>query len=113
MKQLIDALKSARKIEILIVAALLCALLVLWMGAEGGGTGASDAEARMERILSEIEGAGNVSVMIAHAADGTAEGAVVAASGADDVGVMLEIQRAVRTLTGLDLERIEIVKSKR
>ena len=32
------------------------------------------------------------------------------ASGAEDVGVMLRLQRAVQALTDLDLDRIEIVK---
>ena len=42
----------------------------------------------------------------------TPEGAVVAASGAGDARVVLELQRAVRALTGLELEKIEIVKSR-
>ena len=69
-------------------------------------------EKRMERLLSSIEGAGRVSVMISQGTDGEIAGVVVAASGADDLRVMLELQRAVRTLTGLELDRIEIVKSK-
>lgn len=108
-----EALKSARKIEILLIAAAICTLLVLWMGGGADTTaGASDEEARMERILSRIEGAGSVSVMISPAEDGAA-GVVVAAPGADDLRVMLELQRAVRALTGLELDRIEIVKSER
>ena len=77
----------------------------------GGGSGADDTEARMERILSRIEGAGRVTVMLS-GGEGAIEGAVVAASGAGDARVVLELQRAVRALTGLELEKIEIVKSK-
>lgn len=110
MKQWMDALKSARKIEILIIAAAICALLVLQMRS-GPEPVANADEVRMERILSRIEGAGEVNVMIAADAQGAVQGVVVAASGADDVRVMLEIQRAVRTLTGLELEEIEVVKS--
>lgn len=110
MKQWMDALKSARKIEILIIVAAICALLVLQMGT-GTESVSNDDEARMERILSQIEGAGHVNVMIAANGQGEAQGVVVVASGADDVRVMLEIQRAVRTLTGLELEAIEVVKS--
>lgn len=111
MKQLFEALKSARRIEILIILAMICVLIVLWMG--GDGANRSDGEeARMERLLSSIEGAGRVSVMISQGTDGGIAGVVVAASGADDLRVMLELQRAVRTLTGLELDRIEIVKSK-
>ena len=111
MKQLIEALKSARKLEICIAVAALAALLALSIG---GGTGqqASEEELRMQRILSRIEGAGRVSVMLS--GDGMCcMGAVVASSGAEDISVMLQLQRAVRALTGLELEQIEIVKSGR
>ena len=110
MKQLGEMLKGARRIEFWIAAAAICALLAL---ALGGGTSSvsDDTEARMERILSRIYGAGKVTVMLS-GADGTPGGAVVAASGADDFRVILELQRAVQALTGLDLEKIEIVKSK-
>lgn len=110
MKQWMEALKSARKIEILVMAAMLCILLVLWMG--GRESSSNEEEQRMARILSRIDGAGQVNVMIASNAEGDIQGVVVAATGADDVRVMLEIQRAVRTLTGLNLEEIEVVKSK-
>lgn len=113
MKQLIEALRSARKIEIFIIAAVVCTLAVLWMGGGAQTATGSEEEVRMARILSRIEGAGSVSVMIASSEDGAATGVVVAASGAGDVRVMLEMQRAVRTLTGLELDRIEIVKSER
>lgn len=111
MKQWLDALKSARKIEVLIIGAAICIALVLWMGGEKG-ISANDEEARMAAILSEIEGAGRVTVMISRDDENQIRGAVVAASGADDIRVILEIQQAVKTLTGLELENIEVVKSK-
>ena len=109
MKQLSDLLKGARRIEFWIAAVAICALLALAMGS--GDSGALDDEARMERILSRIEGAGRVTVMLSGSGDAV-EGAVVAASGAGDARVVLELQRAVRALTGLELDKIEIVKSK-
>lgn len=112
MKRLLDALKSAHRIELLIIAAMLCVLLVLGMGYPRGDTNLrSDAERRMERILSRIEGAGKVSVMLAEQEDRYL-GCVVAAEGGD-VKTMLELQRAVQALTDLELERIEIVQGKR
>lgn len=109
MKQLFEALKSARNMEILILIAMLCALFVMWMG---GAAQPDGEEARMERLLSGIEGAGKVSVMIAQGSGGEIGGVVVVSSGADDIRVKLELQRVVRTLTGLELEKIEIVKSR-
>lgn len=109
MKQLFEAFKSARNIEILILIAMLCTLFVMWMG---GAVQPDGEEARMERLLSGIDGAGKVSVMIAQGSDGEIGGVVVVSSGADDIRVKLELQRVVRTLTGLELEKIEIVKSR-
>ena len=112
MKQLMEALKSARKLEICIALAVIAALLVLGLGS-GIDDGASSQERRMERILSEIEGAGRVSVMLSGDENGACSGAVVTASGAEDIAVLLRLQRAVQTLTGLDAGNIEIVKSGR
>lgn len=108
MKRLIEALKSMGKTELFAVAGVICTLIVLCMNGASGRKSENPDEARMQRLLSEIDGAGRVSVMISRDGDGV----VVAASGAGDVRVMLEMQRAVQTLTGLDIDRIEIIKSK-
>lgn len=112
MKRLIEALKPARKLEIWIVLAALAVLLVLGLGS-GSDAGANPEEERMAHILSEIEGAGRVKVMLSGDAGGGYTGAVIAASGAEDIAVMLRLQRAVQTLTGLEAGDIEIVKSGR
>lgn len=112
MKPLLDALRGARKIEIFLLIAVLCALLVLCLGSpQADVQDASGEELRLQRILGQIEGAGKVSVMLTDD-DGGAQGCVVAAQGAGDISVLLELQRAVRALTGLELDRIEIVQSK-
>lgn len=114
MKRLLEAFKSARKVEVFIIVAMLCVLAVLSLGNAGAGReGASEEEIRLERILSQIEGAGRVSVMIALDETGGRCGAVAVCSGAEDVRVLLEIQRSLQALTGLELSRIEVVKSKR
>lgn len=92
-----------------LITALICVLLVLFMNGEDG-TGVDSSEGRMEKILSSIEGAGRVNIMIAGEV-GAAHGAVVAAEGADDMRVYLELLRAVRALTGLESNCIEIIKS--
>ena len=112
MKQLVAAIKSARWFEVFIVLAVLAVLLVLGMSGNEA-TGGSETERRMERILSDIEGAGQVTVMLSEDESGSCTGAVVASSGADDIYVMLRLQRAVQTLTGLESGNIEIVKSGR
>ena len=113
MKRLMEALRSARKIEVLLITAVLCIMFLLYIGDGGRQSGqeASTEEIQMQQLLSRIEGAGEVSVMLARNEKGEAAGAVVVAQGADDIRVVLELQRSVHALTGLDLEHIEIVKS--
>lgn len=111
MKRLMEAFGSARKIEILLIAAMLCIMLLLCLNNPAQVAQDEGDEARMQRLLSCIEGAGKVSVMIAEDENGCIRGAVVAAQGAEDVRVALEMQRAIQALTGLDLNQIEIIKS--
>ena len=109
MKRLLQAFRSAGRLDLFLITAMICVLLVLYLNG-GGGAGDASSEARMEKILSEIDGAGRVSVMIA-GEGGALRGAVVAAEGADDMRVYLELLRAVRALTGLETNCIEIIKS--
>ena len=109
MKQVFETIKAARWLELAIAAGLVCVLLVLALGS-GSENAVSDEEARMERILSKIEGAGRVNVMLARDDEGACTGAVVVASGAENVEVMLRMQRAVQALTNLELSQIEIVR---
>ena len=114
MNKLIGALKTVRGIELLALAALMCILIVLCMGNQTPEEAALSEEGRVERLLSRIEGAGSVTVMMRRDnATGEVVGVVVAATGADEIKVVLELQRAVRALTGLEVEKIEIIKSGR
>ena len=109
-----NALKTVQKVQWLAVAAAVCVLLMLGMGSGGKQETVSTAEEiRMERILRGIEGVISVSVMLSYNEQQEKSGVVVAASGRDDIRTMLELQRAVHTLTGLELNQIEIVISKR
>ena len=76
MKRLIESIRAARWLELTIAAGLICILLVLALS-NAGGSVASDDEARMQRILSEIDGAGKVNVMIAEDEGGACTGVVV------------------------------------
>jgi len=109
MKRLLQAFRSASRLELFVITAMVCVLLVLYLNGEGG-TESSGSETRMEKILSQVEGAGKVSVLVAEDG-GEIRGAVVTAEGADDMRVYLELLRAVRTLTGLESSSIEIIKS--
>ena len=93
----------------LIFVAFICTLIVIAVSARPVED--ASVESRMRDILSSIDGAGRVRVMLSEDASGAYTGAVISAEGAENVRVRLEIQRAVQTLTGLSLNRIEVVRS--
>ena len=92
----------------LAAAAVLCLLLGLGGSAPAGQT---SEEARLARVLSAMEGAGQVEVAVFYGAeDAVPCGAVVVAEGADSVAVRLQLTRAVCTLLGLESEQVDIFK---
>lgn len=69
----------------------------------------SDLESRLERILSQIEGSGEVHVMITM--DGEAvQGIAVAAEGGDNSIVVREITEVVRALFDIEMHKIKVIK---
>lgn len=95
-----------------------------------GAAYASQLEARLGEVLSQMEGAGHVEVVIQYAqeADGAsatwtggaqqentagAVAVIVVAEGADDVQVRLQLARAVETLLQLDAEAVEVFQMRK
>ena len=100
------ALKGLRFGEALLAVAVLAACVLLW-SRSAGSTG---LEGRMERVLSQVEGAGRVRVLLNGVQDDSpVTGAVIVAEGADSVRVLLELQRAAATLLNLDLNQVEVL----
>lgn len=96
-----------------LAAALALAALCLLFSSNGSQT-ASQEERRIAEVLSVIEGAGKVEVVLYHNRQNTfgsetsPTGAVVVAQGADDVEVRLQLIRAVRTLLGLPESAVDV-----
>ena len=96
-----------------LAAALALAALCLLLSSDGTQT-ASQEERRIAEVLSVIEGAGKVEVVLYHnrqnafGSETSPTGAVVVAQGADDVGVRLQLIRAVRTLLGLPESAVDV-----
>lgn len=89
----------------ILAALLFCALLCLFLGAQGGD--APTEESRISRVLSSIKGAGDVEVAVYYE-DSVPCGAVVVADGAGDIAVQLRLLSAVQRLLGINQERIAI-----
>lgn len=106
MKKILDRLRGARWIELLLAIAAAAILLLQLMDGSGG----SDLERRLVSILSSVEGVGGVEVMVVEGEDGAVEGVLVVADGADDAGTCLRIQYAVQTLLGVEAASVEVVR---
>lgn len=107
MKKIIEELKGARGIEWFLV--LLAISILLLMRGDNGNSGImnqTQQEQRIASILSCIEGAGKVEVMIS---DDGGDRVLVVAEGAHDLNVCLHLQYAVRTILGTEISKIEIV----
>ena len=63
-------------------------------------------EVRVASVLSAIEGAGDVRILIR---EGDEVGALIVAEGASSVRVVLALQRAAKALLGIPVERIEVL----
>ena len=105
-----DMLRGARKAELFIVLALLAVLALAIVSSGRPKNEGTTLEARLERTLEALDGAGDVRVMITEDADGGVTGVLVIAEGAGDISVRLDILQAVRTLMGIDANRIEIAQ---
>lgn len=106
LAKLSAALKGARKIEIflVVIAIALCLMAFLGRGDESASTG---LERRLERALSSISGAGNVTVMITESG-GEVIGVLIVAEGANDMRVNIALAEAARKLLGVESRDIEI-----
>ena len=102
-----EALRGARKIEILLAMAVLAAFLLYVSGMSDNG---GDMEKRLERTLSQMEGVGDINVLINKDGSGTINGVLIVAEGAAEIGVQLALQDAVSRLLDIDISRIEIVR---
>ena len=103
---MLEKLKGVRHLELLL-ALLALAACVLLSGRFSSGE--VPLERRMAETLSRVEGAGRVSVVLRCGEDGEAQGAVIVAEGADDLRVMLSLQRAAQSLLGVETARIEVL----
>ena len=100
------SLSSLGKYKYILLLALCALALLLLAPSSGGGSSgvASETEARLEYVLSRIEGAGNVDALC------TENGAAVVCDGADNAQVRLAIVRAVSDCTGLGSDKITVLK---
>lgn len=108
MGRILEAVKGARKIELALALVLIAVAMLVFM--QQADSAALSDEARLERLLSQIEGSGEISVMLS-GEEGGYKGCVVIAEGGNDMRVVLKIQRAVQAALDISCENIEIIAS--
>lgn len=93
------------KYVLLVAAVVGIALLAMPSGSLSAGEEESvTEEARLEALLSQIEGVGEVEALLSDS------GAAIVCQGADSAAVRLQIAQAVRCYTGLGADKIQIFK---
>lgn len=90
----------------LLAALLLCVGGCLIAGA--AGSVGETQEARISRVLSSMEGAGDTEVAVYYDTEALPCGALVIAEGADSITVRLRLTDAVSTLLGLDPSAVAV-----
>lgn len=108
--KIFQKLKSIKHIEIIVAIAFAVIVLLIYSSSTETRTSSTqtDLETRLECVLSDIDGAGNVSVLI-NSNNDQIDGVIVVCSGADDIGVKLNILRAVETVLKIPTSQIEIL----
>lgn len=109
MKAIVEALRGARHLEVLLALVLIAALGLLMFQGSRTSADKTDVESRLERLLEGIEGVGDVDVMISMDDKETPVGAAVVASGKLGMRARLEIQSAIQALLDIETNRIRVI----
>ena len=72
----------------------------------------SETEQRLENILSQMQGIGEVHVMITYRQENQVEGVVVVAEGGEQGVIVQKITEVVRALFDVDSHKIKVIDSK-
>lgn len=73
-------------------------------------TYSTDTETKLENLLSQMEGVGNVQVMITYREDEKVQGIVIIADGGGNAVVVRNITGVVQALFDVDSHKIKVIK---
>ena len=116
-KRLSDKRKEQIKEMLLFCGLALILLVVVWQVFGGKDKAAvkeitySEKEIKVARMLTEMEGVGDVEVMIYEGEEGV-ESVVVLCDGATDLRVIISVREAVATALGTEEKRIKVYLKK-
>lgn len=82
------------------------------LGYDTSDWNATETEERLENILGQMQGIGEVHVMITHQDETQVEGVVVVAEGGGNAVIVQQITDVVRALFDVDSHKIKVIESK-
>lgn len=83
-----------------------------WGTTDENDANATEMEKRLESILSQMQGIGEVHVMITYQEETQVEGVVVVAEGGGNAVIVQKITEVVRALFDVDSHKIKVIESK-
>ena len=108
--------KGLKIVVVMIMAAVILLSFDVFTGNKDGRRQIVDedggVESRLCTILSDIEGVGEVDVMLQYGEDAQITGAIVTAEGADDPVVKNDVTNAVMAVFGISASNVEVFEKK-
>lgn len=114
-KGLREKVHGARRLEWLILLVVLSVVALMFLSNPSEtdtSVQPTELEARLERVLSAVDGAGDVRTMVMEK-DGAVVGVVIVSEGAGNVRVQLSLAQAARALLSIELSQIEVIEMRR
>lgn len=111
-KKLLETKKNQWVILLLVGVLLVVIAIPTTSGEQRKEKTVTETEERLEYILGQMQGVGEVHTMITYGEDAQAEGVVVVAEGGGNGVVIQKITETVRALFDLDSHKIKVIESK-
>ncbi len=117
IKALLKGIDGRIKDVLLLSALAVLLLFATWQvfhteeSEEAVFVGASEAETKVSRILEEIDGVGEASVMVYETEDG-AQSVVVVCEGANNLRVVMDVREAVAAALGTEEKAVKVYLKK-
>lgn len=96
---------------VLLAGVLLLVIAIPTESSQSSITSGTNVEQRLEGILSQMEGVGNVNVMVTFQEDDAVEGIAVIAEGGDNPVVIQNIIEVVQALFDVESHKIKVIKA--